>query len=74
MTYSEIVSQVAQLPPGQRLSLMEMLMRSIRRDLRPRSAPGKALMHLAGAISPEDAEQMRQAIEQECERVDAHEW
>ncbi len=34
----------------------------------PHGVPGRELLHLAGTISPEDAEQMRQAIEEGCER------
>ncbi len=74
MTLSQIVSQAKRLPPRQRLTLIEELTRSVRQDMRPRSAPGEQLMHLAGAISPQDAQLMQEAIDQECERVDAHEW
>ncbi len=79
MTYNEIVSQATRLPLKERLMLLETVSRSVREELkpamtRPRSASGKDLMYLAGAISPEDAQQMREAIEQECEQVDAREW
>lgn len=36
--------------------------------------PGQQLLHFAGAISSEDAQQMREAIEQGYEQVDANEW
>jgi len=75
----EVASQVTRLPLQERLLLLETLTRSVREELksaaaRPRSAAGKDLRHLAGTISPEDAGQMREAIEQGCERVDEHEW
>ncbi len=74
MTYSQIVSQAKRLPPKQRLTLIEVLTRSVREDMRPHSAPGERLMHLAGVISAQDAQLMQEAIDQDCERVDAHEW
>jgi hypothetical protein len=75
----EVASQVKRLPLQERLLLLETLTRSVREELksaaeRPRSAAGKDLRHLAGTISPEDAGQMREAIEQGCERVGEHEW
>ena len=36
--------------------------------------PGKNLLQFAGAISREDLEIMRQAIESDCEQIDLHEW
>jgi hypothetical protein len=36
--------------------------------------PGKNLLQFAGAISPEDLEIMRQAVEVDCEQVDLNEW
>ena len=79
MTYSEVASQVRRLPLQERLMLLETLTRSVREELksvtaRPRSAAGRDLQHLAGTISPEDAREMREAIEQGCEQVDEREW
>jgi hypothetical protein len=76
MTYSEVASQVKRLPLPERLMLLETLTRSVREELKssaawPHSAAGKDLQHLAGAISPEDAGQMCEAIEQGCEQVTA---
>lgn len=36
--------------------------------------PGKNLLQFAGAISPEDLEIMKQAIEEGCEQVYESEW
>jgi hypothetical protein len=40
----------------------------------PRGVPGPQLLRFAGAISPDDLQLMRQAIEEGCERVDTNEW
>ena len=40
----------------------------------PPGTPGKDLLKFAGSISTEDAEQMRHAIEEGCERIDPNEW
>jgi len=40
----------------------------------PRGVPGQELLRFAGAISPDDARLMREAIERGCEQVDANEW
>lgn len=40
----------------------------------PRGIRGRQLLRFAGTLSSDDAHQMREAIEQGCDRVDAHEW
>lgn len=40
----------------------------------PHGVPGARLVPFAGAISADDLQLMRQAIEAGCERVDANEW
>jgi hypothetical protein len=40
----------------------------------PRGLPGRQLMQFAGALTPEDAQLMRDAIEKGCEKIDSHEW
>jgi hypothetical protein len=79
MTYTEVALQVKRLPLQERLMLLEALTRSVREELRsattrPRSVAGRDLRSLAGTISPEDAGEMREAIEQACEQVDEREW
>jgi hypothetical protein len=39
-----------------------------------RGTPGKELLRIVGAIPHDDLEQMKQVIEEECERIDANEW
>ena len=39
-----------------------------------RGTPGKDLLRVVGTISHDDLEQMKEVIEQECERLDSNEW
>jgi len=39
-----------------------------------RGTPGRKLLKFAGTITPEDADTMLQVIEQDCRKVDIHEW
>ena len=41
---------------------------------RTRGTPGHRLLRFAGCISPEDARQMREAIDEAFERVDPAGW
>jgi len=40
----------------------------------PKGVPGKQLVSFAGLIEPDDIRAMSQAIEAECEKVNANEW
>lgn len=39
-----------------------------------RGTPGQQLLRFAGSIPPDELQLMREAIEQDCERVDINEW
>jgi len=41
---------------------------------RPQGTKGSELLKFAGSLSPEDAEEMRAAIEEGCERIDTDGW
>lgn len=56
---------------AQVLAFVEALEAKVRR---PRGVKGATLLPFAGAMSQEDARQMREAIEVGCEQVDADEW
>ncbi len=40
----------------------------------PRGVPGRDLLPFAGTIDKDDLQEMTQAIDAGCERVDSHEW
>ena len=40
----------------------------------PRGVPGRQLLRFAGTVSSDDAQLMREAIEQGCVQIDTNEW
>ena len=68
----EVIEQLKSLPHELQRRVLEFT-RALTLST-PRGVPGKQLLRFAGTISPDDARQMREAIEQGCERVDANEW
>lgn len=39
-----------------------------------RGTPGQQLLRFAGSVPSDDLQLMREAIEQDCERIDVGEW
>ena len=68
----EIVERMQELPLPQQRLVLEMI-RSLA-GAPPQGVPARELLAFAGVISPEDARQMTQAIEEGCEQVDANAW
>lgn len=68
----QVMEQLESLPED----LQRQVLRFVQalQSLARRGVSGKQLLQFAGAISADDLELMRQAIEQECEQVDANEW
>ena len=67
-----VVEQMLVLPDDVQRQVLNYL-----QDLRAtlhRGIPGKQLVQFAGLITPEDLDQMQQAIERDCEQVDDDEW
>jgi len=62
----EVVEQLKPLPQDLQRRVLKFV-RSLARPT-PRGVRGRELRHLAGTISSEDAERMREAIEEGCER------
>jgi hypothetical protein len=68
----EIAQQVEKLPPD----MQERVLR-FAASLSPSSPVGESgtrLRRFASSLDPVSAREMTQAIEEECERVDAGEW
>jgi hypothetical protein len=68
----KVIEQLKTLPQELQWRVLEFT-RALAQST-PRGVPGRQLQHLAGTISAEDAELMRDAIERGCEQVDANEW
>ena len=68
----QIVEQVKALPDNLQHQVLTFV-RSLR-TIAGRGTPGSLLIQFAGGISVDDVATMREAIENDCERVDRNEW
>jgi len=68
----EIVERMQELPLPQQRLVLEMVRSLV--GTPPQGVPAEELLAFAGVISPEDARQMTQAIDEGCEQVDANAW
>jgi hypothetical protein len=69
---NQIVEQVKALPDNLQNQVLDFV-RSLRTAAK-RGTPGSRLLQFAGGISMDDVASMREAIENDCERVDGNEW
>jgi hypothetical protein len=69
---AEIVKQVEKLPPA----MQEQVLRFVASltASAPTGESGATLRQFSSSLDAESARQMMQAIEEECEKVDASEW
>ena len=68
----QILEQLSGLPDDQQRQVLDFA-RALAMSS-PLGIPGKDLLRFGGLISEEDLKQMNAAIEDGCERVDAHKW
>ena len=68
----QIVKQVETLTEEKQMQVLEFV-ENLQVSI-PLGIPGKELLRFAGAIPANDVDLMLQAIEEDCERVDADEW
>jgi hypothetical protein len=68
----EILDHLRKLEPEQQARVLTFV-RTLSGTL-PKGVPGRELLRFAGVIDKEDADAMRKAIEEGCERIDANEW
>jgi hypothetical protein len=69
---TQIVQQTEALPANLQQQVLDFV-----RELAAfvqRGVPGEKLVQFAGTIPADDLQLMRQAIEDDCEQVDWHEW
>jgi hypothetical protein len=66
----EIIDQLNKLPIEQQIQVLDFA----RILAKPVGRPGKDLLNFAGRIDLDDLSLMNQAIEQDCEQVNANDW
>jgi len=69
---NEIVARIDKLSPEMQEQVLRFVV-SLRTGA-PKGESGATLRGLSGSLDPASAHEMMQAIEEECERVDAGEW
>ena len=80
MTYLDLVTEIKRLSPTEQLKLLAEISQSLASGNWPLAASASTmparleLLQLAGSLPVEDAAQMRAAVEEACEQVNANEW
>jgi hypothetical protein len=68
----EVVEQLKAMPQPLQRQVLEFIRSLVKAKVR--GTPGQQLLRFAGSIPSDDLQLMREAIEQDCERVDVDEW
>jgi hypothetical protein len=68
----EVVEQLKVMPQHLQWQVLEFVRALVRAEVR--GTPGQQLLRFAGSISPDNLQLMREAIEQDCERIDVDDW
>lgn len=71
-TIEEIVQRLDKLTPWQQKQILNSVLSFLGEPIRGTS--GKELLKFVGLFPPEDLEQIKQAIEEDCGKVDKSEW
>ena len=66
-TIQEIVQRLESLSPGQQRQVLDFTLELSGES--PKGISGKELLEFVGLFRPEDLEEMKQAIEEDCEQV-----
>jgi hypothetical protein len=80
MTYIDLVTEIKRLSPAEQLKLLAEISQSLASGNWPLAVSAETeptrleFMQLAGSLPAEDAAQMRAAVEEACEQVNANEW
>jgi hypothetical protein len=68
----EVIEQLRVMPRHLQWQVLEFVRMLVKAEVH--GIPGQQLLRFAGSIPPEDLQLMREAIEQDCERVDVDDW
>ncbi len=71
-TVEEIVQRLEKLTPWQQKQILNSVLSFLGEPVR--GTPGKELLKFVGLFPPEDIEQIKQAIEEDCGKIDKSEW
>ena len=71
-TIQEIVQRLENLSPGQQRQVLDFTLELSGES--PKGISGKELLEFAGLFPPEDLEEIKKAIEEDCGQVDASGW
>ncbi|MDM8520324.1 hypothetical protein QUF64_09780 [Anaerolineales bacterium HSG6] len=85
ITFETVLSMVKQLSLTDQIRLLEWIARQVKQTLSqtfqqtssvemPTGVSGKQLLQFAGLIPPDELQQISQAIETDCARIDFDEW
>lgn len=68
----EVIKRLEVMPQHLQRQVLEFAQTLVKAEVR--GTPGQQLLRFAGSIPPNDLQLMREAIEQDCERIDMDEW
>ncbi|HIK30568.1 MAG TPA: hypothetical protein IGS17_06250 [Oscillatoriales cyanobacterium M59_W2019_021] len=68
----EVVERLKVMPPHLQWQVLEFVRSLVKVEVR--GTPGQQLLRFAGSIPIDDLQLMREAIEQDCDRIDLNEW
>lgn len=69
---NEVIKRLEIMPQHLQQQVLEFTQALVKTEVR--GTPGRQLLRFAGSIPLEDLQLMREAIKQDCERVDIDEW
>ena len=71
-TIQEILQRLEKLSPGKQRQVLDFTLELSGETTK--GIPLQELLEFVGMFPPEDLEEIRQAIEEDCEKIDASEW
>lgn len=69
---NEVIKRLEIMPQHLQQRVLEFTQALVKAEVQ--GTPGQKLLRFAGSIPPDDLQVMREAIKQDCERVDVDEW
>lgn len=70
----QVVKELKTMPQPLQWKVLKFARTLVQGDSKIRGISGKEILRFAGVISSDDLQLMKEAIEQDCQRVDLNEW